>query len=185
MSEKANEQHSDEEAEIIEPEAEDSPSASTEENEDVSEHEEELQKLQAELEEWKGKAKRVQADYDNFRKRTRAEKETATQFRSQSLMEALLPVLDSFKRAFASDTGEAEDLYKGMEMVHRQFVEALESEGLEEIKTEGEIFDPNVHQAVMQVEEEGFESNQIVEELQRGYKLNSRVIRPAMVKVNA
>lgn len=70
-------------------------------------------------------------------------------------------------------------------MVYRQFVEALEADGLEEIPTEGETFDPNVHQAVMQVEEEGFESNQIVEELQKGYKLKTRVIRPAMVKVNA
>nr|WP_246476567.1 nucleotide exchange factor GrpE [Salicibibacter cibi] len=186
MSEKENDRQSEEEVEIIDPDSEDI-SSSADEDEEVSETETQIEALQAELEEWQNKVKRVQADYDNFRKRSRSEKEAAEQFRSQPLMEALLPVLDNFSRALESEGQNASDegLYKGMEMVYRQFTEALESNGLEEIPTEGETFDPNVHQAVMQVEEEGFESNQIVEELQKGYKLKTRVIRPAMVKVNA
>ncbi|AXF54676.1 nucleotide exchange factor GrpE [Salicibibacter kimchii] len=187
MNEKEESDLQEEEVEIIDPDTEDTPSDSADEDVEASESQEEIEALQAELEAWQNKAQRVQADYDNFRKRSRSEKEAAAQFRSQPLMEALLPVLDNFSRAFDTEgqNSSNEGLYKGMEMVYRQFWESLESEGLEEIPTEGETFDPNVHQAVMQVEEEGFEPNQIVEELQKGYKLKTRVIRPAMVKVNA
>ncbi|WP_246516572.1 nucleotide exchange factor GrpE [Salicibibacter cibarius] len=186
MNENENGRQPEEDVEVIDPDAEDI-SSSADENGEASENQTQIETLQAELEEWQNKVKRVQADYDNFRKRSRSEKEAAAEFRSQPLMEALLPVLDNFRRALDSEGQNASDegFYKGMEMVYRQFVEALESDGLEEIPTEGETFDPNVHQAVMQVEEEGFESNQIVEELQKGYKLKTRVIRPAMVKVNA
>lgn len=187
MSEKENDHQSDEDVEIIDPDNENISSSSVDEDAESSGNPEEIEALQSELEEWQNKVQRIQADYDNFRKRSRSEKETAAAFRSQPLMEALLPVLDNFKRALDSDVdnASAEGVYKGIQMVYRQFWEALESDGLEEIPTEGETFDPNMHQAVMQVEEEGFESNQIVEELQKGYKLKTRVIRPAMVKVNA
>ncbi|KMK75940.1 protein GrpE [Alkalihalobacillus pseudalcaliphilus] len=130
---------------------------------------------------------RVQADYDNFRRRSREEKESAAKYRSQNVIEGLLPVLDNFERALLvePENEEAKSLLTGMEMVYRQLQEALKNEGIEVIPTVGENFDPHRHQAVMQVEEEGYESNQIVAELQKGYLLKDKVIRPSMVKVNA
>ncbi|SFL66008.1 nucleotide exchange factor GrpE [Salibacterium qingdaonense] len=159
------------------------------EQEDAEEpaEETELEKAQREAAEWQDKALRVQADLDNVRRRAKEDKERDAKYRSQSVIESLLPVLDNFERALNAATDQEEDgsLLQGVNMVYSQFFEALQQEGLEVIPTERETFDPHQHQAVMQVEEEGFESNQIVEELQKGYKLKDKIIRPAMVKVNA
>ncbi|SFP20436.1 nucleotide exchange factor GrpE [Salibacterium halotolerans] len=171
-------------------EAADAEEASVEQ-EDTGEEEpveeSELEKAQREAGEWQEKALRVQADLDNVRRRAKEDKERDAKYRSQSVIESLLPVLDNFERALdtAADQEEDSSLLQGVNMVYSQLFEALQQEGLEMIPTEGETFDPHQHQAVMQVEEEGFESNQIVEELQKGYKLKDKVIRPAMVKVNA
>ncbi|MFC0473445.1 nucleotide exchange factor GrpE [Halalkalibacter kiskunsagensis] len=141
----------------------------------------------AEITELNNRLLRVQADYDNFRRRSREEKEAAAKYRAQNVIEALLPVIDNFERALLvkPEAEEAKSLLQGMEMVYRQFQDTLKNEGVEVIETVGHTFDPHLHQAVMQVEEDGFESNQIVEELQKGYKLKERVLRPSMVKVNA
>lgn len=130
---------------------------------------------------------RVQADYDNFRRRSRIEKEADAKYRSQHVIEALIPVIDNFERALQvkPEADEAKALLQGMEMIYRQFQETMKNEGVEVIETVGQKFDPHLHQAVMQVEEDGFEQDQIVEELQKGYKLKDRVLRPSMVKVNA
>lgn len=129
---------------------------------------------------------RVQAEYDNFRKRTQKEKEADRKYKSQSIVTELLPVVDNFERALQVEVKDesAKSVVEGLNMVYRQLKDALQKEGVEEIKTEGEVFDPHLHQAVMQVEDEQYESNTVVEELQKGYKLKDRVIRPAMVKVN-
>ncbi len=142
---------------------------------------------QVEIAELNNRILRIQADYDNFRRRSREEKEAAAKYRSQTVIEALLPVIDNFERALLvkPEAEEAKSLLQGMEMVYRQFQDTLKNEGIEVIETVGQMFDPYLHQAVMQVEEDGFESNQIVEELQKGYKLKDRVLRPSMVKVNA
>jgi len=142
---------------------------------------------QKEIEDLRNRLLRTQADYDNFRRRSREEKEAAAKYRSQAVIEALLPVIDNFERALLvkPETDEAKSLLQGMEMVYRQFQDTLKNEGVEVIETVGQTFDPHLHQAVMQVEEPEFESNQIVEELQKGYKLKDRVLRPSMVKVNA
>ncbi|GAE26948.1 heat shock protein GrpE [Halalkalibacter wakoensis JCM 9140] len=141
----------------------------------------------AEIADLNNRLLRVQADYDNFRRRSREEKEAAAKYRSQNVIEALLPVIDNFERALLvkPEGEEAKSLLQGMEMVYRQFQDTLKNEGVEVIETVGQTFDPHLHQAVMQVEEEGFESNQIVDELQKGYRLKDRVLRPSMVKVNA
>ena len=142
---------------------------------------------QAEVAELNNRLLRVQADYDNFRRRSREEKESAAKYRAQGFVEELLPALDNFERALSvtPEGEEATSLAQGLNMVYNQLQEALKKEGVTVIETVGETFDPHLHQAVMQVEEEGFESNQIVEELQKGYKLKDRVLRPSMVKVNA
>ncbi|MFZ4451971.1 nucleotide exchange factor GrpE [Salibacterium aidingense] len=166
---------------------EDTSMSQKEETEEKTAEEAEIERLKHEAEEWQNKALRAQADLDNVRRRAKEEREKEAKYRSQAVIESLLPVLDNFERAInaAPDNEDADSLLQGVNMVYSQLFEALEKEGLEVVQTEGKEFDPHQHQAVMQVEEEGFESNQIVEELQKGYKLKDKVIRPAMVKVNA
>lgn len=155
--------------------------------EEISPEQAEIEQLKAELEEAQNRNVRLQADYDNFRRRTKKEKEEAAKYKSQKLAESLLPAIDNFERALMiePETEEAKNLLQGMKMVYNQISEALESEQVTVMETVGQPFDPHMHQAVMQVEEEGYDSNIIVEELQKGYILNDKVIRPAMVKVNA
>mgnify|MGYP001180855744 CR=1 FL=1 len=147
---------------------------------------EDYQKLLKEQEETKERLLRVQAEYDNFRKRTQREKEAAFKYRAQEVIEELLPVMDNFERALQVEAKDeaAKNIIQGVDMIYRQLQTVLENQGVKEIKTDGEIFDPNLHQAIAQVNEEGFESGQITETLQKGYELKDRVIRPAMVKVN-
>lgn len=185
----ASEQVQNESEEQEEREAKTDPASQEEE----SEHDE-LALLQTKLAEAEQKAEenyqkflRAQADLDNFRRRTRKEKEDQAKYASLPLVEQLLPVLDNFERALAASQ-EAKDidtLAKGVEMVFRQIQETLQKEGLEVIESVGTPFDPSVHQAVMMVESEEYESGFVVEEIQKGYKLKDRVIRPAMVKVNS
>ncbi|KAB8126882.1 nucleotide exchange factor GrpE [Gracilibacillus oryzae] len=145
-----------------------------------------VEKLQEEKDQLQDRLLRVQAEYDNFRKRTKKEKEADLKYKSQSIVTELLPVMDNFERALQVEIEDpqAKSVVEGLEMVYRQFKTVMENEGVEEIATDNEMFDPHLHQAVMQVEEEGYESNQIVETLQKGYQLKDKVIRPAMVKVN-
>jgi molecular chaperone GrpE len=146
----------------------------------------EVAKLQKLLEEKENKILRVQADFENYKRRTRMEQETFQKYRSQNIVSEILPALDSFERALQinADNDQTKSLLQGMQMVQRQLIEALKNEGVEAIPAVGEPFDPTLHQAVMQVEDENYESNVVVEELQKGYKLKDRVIRPSMVKVN-
>lgn len=146
----------------------------------------ELERLRQEKDDLYNRLLRVQAEYDNFRKRTQKEKEADRKYKSQSIVTDLLPVLDNFERALNVEVQDeaSKGIFEGLQMVYRQMKDVLEKEGVEEIKTVGEEFDPQIHQAVMQVEDENYESNVVIEELQKGYKLKDRVIRPAMVKVN-
>lgn len=146
-----------------------------------------VRELEKEKEELYNRFLRLQADYDNFRRRTREEKARERLYRAQDLVGDLLPVLDNFKRALATkaEHEESKALKQGMEMVYRQLSEALKKEGVVEIEAEGKPFDPNKHQAVMQVESDEHPSNTVVEVLQAGYELNGRVIRPSMVKVSS
>ncbi|MFE1243853.1 nucleotide exchange factor GrpE [Fictibacillus sp. NPDC058756] len=161
------------------------PEESVEET--LTEEKQRIQELELKLEEASQKNLRLQADYDNFRRRTREEQAASLKYKSQSLLEQLLPALDNFERALKTEATneQAKTLIQGMEMVYRQLADVLKQEGLTEVPTVGEKFDPNMHQAVMQVEDSEYESNTVIEELQKGYMLKDRVIRPAMVKVNA
>nr|WP_238942675.1 nucleotide exchange factor GrpE [Planococcus beigongshangi] len=148
--------------------------------------EDEISKLQEELEAEQNKYLRLLADYDNFKRRNQKDKEIQAKFRSQSLLTDLLPVLDNFERALAveSKSEEGTALMKGVEMVQKSLLEAVKREGLEEIEAVGQPFDPNFHQAVMQEKDEDAEPGTVLQELQKGYTLKGRVLRPAMVKVN-
>ncbi|EUJ41661.1 nucleotide exchange factor GrpE [Brochothrix campestris] len=146
----------------------------------------ELDQLTAKYDALETRYLRLQADFDNSRRRQKIEAQSAAKFRSQAVIEKLLPVLDNFERAMATDLAgeDTKSFLEGIEIVQRQLITALEAEGLEVIATVGEAFDPNIHQAVMQDSDDAFESNVVTAELQKGYRLKERVIRPAMVKVN-
>lgn len=129
---------------------------------------------------------RLRADFDNMKRRSQLDRESQAKFRAQSLLTDLLPVLDNFERALSVEatSEEALSMKKGIDMVYRSLVAATEKEGLQVIATEGEVFDPNIHQAVMQESDSEKESGIVLQELQKGYQLKDRVLRPAMVKVN-
>ncbi|WP_353507085.1 MULTISPECIES: nucleotide exchange factor GrpE [unclassified Bacillus (in: firmicutes)] len=147
---------------------------------------ERVDELQAKLTETEGRTLRLQADFENYKRRVQLDKQAAEKYRSQSLVSDILPALDNFERAMQVEANDEQmkSLLQGMDMVYRQLLEALTKEGVEAIEAVGKPFDPHEHQAVMQVEDSAFESNAVVEEFQKGYKLKDRVIRPSMVKVN-
>ncbi|MFD1030768.1 nucleotide exchange factor GrpE [Metaplanococcus flavidus] len=163
---------------------------SAEEQEIIEETEESeedvIARLQDEVEAEQNKYLRLLADYDNFKRRSQKDREIASKFRSQSLLTDLLPVLDNFERAMAVETksDDAASIMKGVDMVRKSLLEAVKREGLEEIPAVGEPFDPNFHQAVMQEKDDNAEPGIVLQELQKGYTLKGRVLRPAMVKVN-
>lgn len=178
-----------EEEAIVEGSEEDTGEEESKEEHPVSieELQEKLAQSEQKSEENYQKYLRVQADFDNFRRRTRKEKEDQAKYASLSLVEQLLPAMDNFERALVASQGsqDVESLAKGVEMVFRQMEQALQAEGVEVIPTVGTAFDPTVHQAVMQVDSEEYEAGTVVEELQKGYNLKDKVIRPAMVKVSS
>lgn len=145
----------------------------------------ETEKLKAEIEEHKQRLLRTQADYDNFRRRTVKEKEELGKYASAKLITELLPVIDNFERALGSvsDVPEAASYAKGVEMIFRQLEGILKAEGLTPMEAVGTPFNPEYHQAIMQVESDEYEEGDVVEEVQKGYMLKDKVLRPAMVKV--
>lgn len=145
----------------------------------------ETEKLKAEIEEHKQRLLRTQADYDNFRRRTVKEKEELGKYASAKLITELLPVIDNFERALGSvpDVPEAASYAKGVEMIFRQLEGVLKAEGLVPMESVGTPFNPEYHQAIMQVESDEYEEGDVVEEVQKGYMLKDKVLRPAMVKV--
>ncbi|WP_391116113.1 nucleotide exchange factor GrpE [Psychrobacillus sp. L3] len=146
----------------------------------------ELTLVKQELEEEKNKSIRLRADFENYKRRVQLDKEADYKYRAQTVLTDVLPVLDNFERALAVPTKseEAASLVKGVEMVYRTLLDAVSKEGLEPIESEGAPFDPNFHQAVMQEKDDSKESGIVLQELQKGYKLKDRILRPSMVKVN-
>jgi len=127
---------------------------------------------------------RKQAELENIRKRVEREKEDFLQHATMGLIRALLPTLDALERGLKHrEATIPEKYYTGMELIHRELLEVLKRAGLAPVESEGKIFDPHVHQAVETVETDKFEDHAVVEELQRGYKLKHRLLRPAIVKV--
>ena len=148
--------------------------------------EEQLKALEEEVNTWKTDYYKVFADMENLKRRLQNEHANTMKFMMQSFIEQLLPVVDNFERSLTIEnpSEEIKNFLKGYEMIYNQLMQVLQSRGVEVIKTEGEEFDPNFHQAVMTVKDDNFKSNMIVEELQRGYKLKDRVIRASLVKVS-
>jgi len=165
--------------------AEEDGSESSTKNEELNPQEmlAQIRKLQEENEELKNRLLRLQADFDNYRKRAKAEKEEHIEYANQELIKKLLPVLDNMDRACSSSEGSEEGIKAGLEKIAKQLKEVLEKEGLATIECEGEPFDPNCHEAVMCEEDSEHPSNTVVQELQKGYMMKDKVLRPSMVKV--
>ena len=142
------------------------------------------EKAQAENRDLYDRLLRKQAELENFRKRTQKEKEDLRQHAAEGLIRSLLPTLDGFDRAFQHrDESVPAAFYQGLELIYRQLCDVLSRAGVEPIDTAGQLFDPHLHQAVETVSAPGRREHEIVEELQRGYKLRNKLLRPAIVKV--
>ena len=126
---------------------------------------------------------RLQADFENFRKRAQREKDEARQFANQSLIEKQLPILDNFEMALAAAKDADPALRDGVQMIYDQLLGSLRDSGVETIDATGEDFDPNLHEAISQQETTEAEPGTVVEQVQRGYRLHERLVRPARVVV--
>ncbi len=135
--------------------------------------------------EFDNRYKRLQADFDNFRRRTNQEKEQLSGFVKGNVLADLLPVLDNFERAVQSPAeGDAKTFLDGFVMIHQNLMATLQKHGLAPIEAVGQPFDPNLHQAIMRVETDEYPEDTVVEVLQTGYTVDGRCIRPAMVKIS-
>ena len=129
--------------------------------------------------------KRNLAEFENFRKRTEKEKSTMFDMGAKSVLEKLLPIIDNFERGFAglSEEHMSDPFVSGMDMVYKQLVKALADMGVEPIEAVGKPFDPNLHNAVMHVEDENLGENTVAQEFQKGYLYHGSVVRHSMVQV--
>ncbi len=128
---------------------------------------------------------RRRAEFENYRRRTSQEKADIGNVVTQDLIKDMLPIIDNFSRAMAAETTDMEAFQKGVEMIYTQLTEILKKDGLEPIEAEGKKFNPEYHQAVMRVANPDLEDDTIAQELQKGYMVRGKVIRPSMVQVVA
>lgn len=145
--------------------------------------EEKLEEAQKQAKDNLDKYIRQLAEFENFRKRSNTEKTAMYSNGVRDTVEKLLPVIDNFERAVEAADDKEDPMYKGVEMILKQFMEILENLGVKEIPSKGEPFDPNFHSAVMHIDDESCDENVVVEVFQKGYTLGDKVIRPSMVKV--
>ena len=163
---------------VEEPELQEAGEAASQEAAEVLEE----NLLEKELAEAKDQLLRVTAEYANFRKRSEKEKQDAFVFAKAETIRELLPAVDNLERAIAAENGDFDALKKGVEMTFENLMSILGKLGVEVYGKAGDIFDPNLHNAVMHVEDESYENGEIVDVFQKGYKINDKIIRPAMVK---
>ena len=165
------------------PEGAESADGAAEAAESAEDLQKKVETLAAALQEKDNRLKRLQADFENFRRRTSKEREEIGNVVTQELLKNLLPIVDNFDRAMATEQQDGEAFKKGVEMIYTQLGETLKNVGLEPIETEGQKFDPNFHQAVMRVENPDLDDATIAQELQKGYIVKGKVIRPSMAQV--
>lgn len=143
----------------------------------------EVERLKAERAAYLDRAARLQAEFDNFRKRNSKEQQDFRDYALADALKSLLPILDSLDRAVKTPAASVEDVRGGIELIDKQFHDALAKLGVQPIPAEGATFNPNEHQAIQMVETQEAPDNQVIDELQRGYRLKDRLLRPAMVRV--
>ena len=173
----------EEEKEVGETTSESVESSEEGDKQSLEELKQNVEALEKEKEELTNKLMRLQADFDNYRKRMKAEKEELQKFANFELMKKMIPIIDNMERALASAEKSDDGVIEGLEMILRQFKEVLESEGVTAISSAGKAFDPALHEAVLTEESEECSPGTVIEELQKGYLMKDRVLRPSMVKV--
>ena len=149
---------------------------------DIAAENSELEKVRRERDALLDRLARLQAEFDNARKRSAREQQDFKEYALAEALKSLLPIVDSFDRALASAEG-GNEFVNGVQLINRQFHDTLGKLGLQPIEAKGQPFDPNLHQAVQMVETDEVEDHHVIDELQRGYKLKDRLLRPAMVRV--
>lgn len=168
-----------EEPEVEEQEAKDTSEASAESSEEKEKTGEEAK----EDEDLNTKYLRLMADFQNYKKRTEKQKSEIHAYANEKIVLRLIEVMDNFERALGADASEEDSFKEGIEMIFKQLSDVLTDAGVKEIEAESTVFDPNFHNAVMMEDTDKVESGMVSEVLQKGYTLNGKVIRPAMVKV--
>ena len=138
--------------------------------------------LQQELDETKERLLRLSAEYSNYKRRSEKEKQETYVYAKAETIKELLPVIDNLERALANETKDYDALKKGVEMTFSNLSAILQKLGIEGFGEPGETFDPNLHNAVMHVEDENYKTGEIVDVFQKGYKIGDKIVRPAMVK---
>jgi molecular chaperone GrpE len=151
--------------------------------EDIAALRAQLEKLQAERNLLLDRMARLQAEFDNARKRAAREQLEYKDFALSDAIKNLLPILDSFDRALQTNVQKPQDFRAGVELIRKQFQDVLEKLGLRPIPAQGEPFDPRLHEAIEMVDSDAVKDHHVLEELQRGYKLKDRLLRPSMVRV--
>ncbi len=181
--ENAQEKKIEEESSEVRPEEEE---LTAEEEQRELTPDQEMARMQQEVEQANDMMLRLAAELDNYKKRVAKERESLIRYAAQDVLQELIPVLDNFERAIES-AGKSKDFVsflEGVKMIYKNMYDAMGRKGLARIDAVGEAFDLNVHEAVMQVTSEEHPENVVVEELQKGYMLHDRVIRPSMVVVS-
>ena len=147
----------------------------------------EFDKLKEDFDKLNNQYLRLAADFDNYRKRQETERESLLKFGTENALKKLIEVLDNFERGQKSleNVDDCQKVKESFELVHKQVVDTLNKLGMEEIKAEGEEFDPNFHEAVMRTPTADYPENTIINELQKGYKMGDKVLRPTLVNVAA
>jgi molecular chaperone GrpE len=143
----------------------------------------ELPRVRAERNDLFERLARLQAEFDNYRKRAAKENAEYRDYAISDAARSLLPVVDSFTLALKNSTAKPEDLRKGVELIFKQLQDVLQKLNIERISTQGEPFDPRVHEAIEMVETDAAPDHHVLEELQPGYRIKGRLLRPAMVRV--
>lgn len=143
----------------------------------------ELQKLKAERDTLLDRLARLQAEFENARKRAVREQQEFRDFAAADAIKALLPVFDSLERALHAPATQVNEFRSGVELIYKQLQDALSKLGVRPVPAKGEVFDPHVHEAIEMVETTDVPDHQVIDELQRGYKFKDRLLRPAMVRV--
>jgi molecular chaperone GrpE len=143
----------------------------------------ELQKLKSERDTLLDRLARLQAEFENSRKRAAREQQEFRDFATADAIKALLPALDSFERALQTPSTQLYEFRNGIELIYKQLQDALNKLGVRPVPAKGERFDPHVHEAIEMVDTTEVPDHQVMDELQRGYKLKDRLLRPAMVRV--
>jgi molecular chaperone GrpE len=143
----------------------------------------EIESLRAEREALLDRLARLQAEFDNARKRAAREQQEFREFAAADVIKTILPILDSFERALKAPSGNAGEFRNGIELIYRQFQDALQKIGVQPVPAVGQVFDPRVHEAIEMVDTTEVEDHHVLDELQRGYTYKNRLLRPAMVRV--